>query len=84
MLAVRSFLARTIVGGCWEGSGVTETVVPKLHDWQIEAREYARHESRRGRRHAYERLVPSRTAVVVVGRDSRLGGSGSVRIIGGE
>lgn len=45
---------------------MTETVVPKLHEWFIEAREYARQESRRGRRHAYERLVPARTALVVV------------------
>lgn len=45
---------------------MTEAVVPKLHDWQIEAREYARQESRRGKRHAYERLVPGRTALIVV------------------
>lgn len=37
-----------------------------LHDWFIEPREYARHEARRGRRHAFERLVPPRTALVVV------------------
>ena len=37
-----------------------------LHDWKIEAREYARHESRRGRRHAYECLDGQRTALVVV------------------
>jgi nicotinamidase-related amidase len=37
-----------------------------LHDWQIEPREYARHEARRGRRHAFERLDPARTALVVV------------------
>ncbi len=36
------------------------------HDWHVEEREYARHESRRGRRHAYEHLDPSRTALVVV------------------
>jgi nicotinamidase-related amidase len=45
---------------------VTETVVPKLHDWFIEAREYARQESRRGKRHAYQQVAPSRTALVVV------------------
>ncbi|GAA1633854.1 cysteine hydrolase [Kribbella alba] len=45
---------------------MTETVVPKLHDWHIEAREYARHESRRGKRHAYQQLVPARTALIVV------------------
>jgi len=37
-----------------------------LHDWLIEPREYARQESRRGRRHAYESLDPARTALVVV------------------
>src|SRR6478736_60022 len=36
------------------------------HDWHIDEREYARHEARRGRRHAYEHLDPSRTALVVV------------------
>src|SRR5215475_14513929 len=38
----------------------------KLHAWRIEDREYARHESRRGRRHAFTTLVPDRTALVVV------------------
>lgn len=37
-----------------------------LHDWRIEAREYLRHESRRGRRFAFERVEPRRTALVVV------------------
>ena len=36
------------------------------HDWRIEEREYARQEQRRGRRHAYERLDPRRTVLVVV------------------
>ncbi|MBS2939039.1 hypothetical protein KDN32_14965 [Nocardioides sp. J2M5] len=36
------------------------------HVWLVEEREYARHEARRGRRHAYERLDPGRTALVVV------------------
>lgn len=36
------------------------------HDWRVEEREYARHESRRGRRHAYEHLDARRTALVVV------------------
>lgn len=36
------------------------------HAWLVEEREYARHEARRGRRHAYERLDPGRTALVVV------------------
>lgn len=38
----------------------------RSHDWRIDDREYARHEQRRGRRHAYETLDPSRTALVVV------------------
>ena len=37
-----------------------------VHDWHIEEREYARQESRRGRRHAYETLDPQATALVVV------------------
>jgi nicotinamidase-related amidase len=44
----------------------TSAVTPLLHHWHIEAREYARQESRRGRRHAFEHLDPSRTALVVV------------------
>ncbi len=36
------------------------------HDWFVEQRELERHEQRRGRRHAYERLDPRRTALVVV------------------
>jgi nicotinamidase-related amidase len=38
----------------------------KLHAWFIEEREYVRQESRRGRRHAYESIVPERTALVVI------------------
>lgn len=37
-----------------------------LHEWAIDEREYARHEARRGRRHAYEGIDPSRTALVVI------------------
>ncbi|MFG2905070.1 isochorismatase family protein [Kitasatospora sp. NPDC048286] len=37
-----------------------------LHAWSIPHREYARQEERRGRRHAYTRLDPVRTALVVV------------------
>ena len=37
-----------------------------LHEWAIDEREYARHEARRGRRHAYEQLDPGRTALVVI------------------
>lgn len=36
------------------------------HEWLVEEREYARHEARRGRRHAFEHLDPRRTALVVV------------------
>lgn len=36
------------------------------HQWSIDEREYARHEARRGRRHAYVHLDPRRTALVVV------------------
>ncbi|KQV64895.1 isochorismatase [Nocardioides sp. Root122] len=36
------------------------------HTWAIEEREYARHEARRGRRHAFEHLDPVHTALVVV------------------
>ncbi|GAA3707537.1 cysteine hydrolase [Microlunatus aurantiacus] len=35
-------------------------------DWVIAPREYARMESRRGRRHAYQQLTPRTTALVVV------------------
>lgn len=38
----------------------------RLHSWHVEERELARHEHRRGRRHAYEQLDPRRTALVVV------------------
>ncbi|WP_158879602.1 isochorismatase family cysteine hydrolase [Amycolatopsis anabasis] len=38
----------------------------KRHAWRIEAREYARHEARRGRRFAFTRLTPARTALVVL------------------
>jgi nicotinamidase-related amidase len=39
---------------------------PQPQNWSIDEREYARHESRRGRRFAYEVLDPVRTALVVV------------------
>lgn len=38
----------------------------KRHAWQIEPREYARQEERRGRRFAFTSLTPARTALVVV------------------
>ncbi|KRF35243.1 isochorismatase family cysteine hydrolase [Nocardioides sp. Soil805] len=37
-----------------------------FHDWHIEEREYLRLEERRGRRHAFETLDPTRTALVVI------------------
>ncbi|MFI6223373.1 isochorismatase family protein [Nocardia salmonicida] len=37
-----------------------------LHDWKIGVGEYARHEARRGRRHAYPVLTAARTALVVI------------------
>jgi len=37
-----------------------------LHDWAIEEREYVRQEQRRGRRHAFESLDPTRTALLVI------------------
>ncbi len=43
-----------------------DSPMPRTHDWHIEEREYARHEQRRGRRHAFEQIEPSRTALVVV------------------
>jgi len=36
------------------------------HQWFIDQREYERHQARRGRRHAYERIEPLRAALVVV------------------
>jgi len=37
-----------------------------LHQWRIEDREYVRHETRRGRRHAFAEITAERTALVVV------------------
>ncbi|MGC4105287.1 MAG: isochorismatase family cysteine hydrolase [Thermomicrobiales bacterium] len=37
-----------------------------IHAWEIPAREYARHEARRGRRFAYETLDPRTTALIVI------------------
>lgn len=48
------------------GSAMSESVTPRVHAWHIEEREYSRHEQRRGRRHAFERIEPSRTALVVI------------------
>ena len=40
--------------------------VSTAYDWAIPAREYARHEARRGRPFAYETLEPRTTALVVI------------------
>lgn len=39
---------------------------PRVHSWAIPECEYARQEARRGRRHAYQSLDPTRTALLVV------------------
>lgn len=39
---------------------------PEQHRWRIATREYERHEARRGQRHAYRRIGPERTALVVI------------------
>ena len=44
----------------------TDGVGEAVHAWHVDEREYRRHEQRRGRRHAFERLDPRRTALVVV------------------
>lgn len=36
------------------------------HRWNIDARQYQRHETRRGRRYAFEDIDPTRTALVVI------------------
>lgn len=38
----------------------------KTHTWRIDPAQYARHEQRRGRRHAFEFVDPVRTALVVI------------------
>ena len=38
----------------------------KLHSWYIDPEEYARHENRRGKRHAYLTIKASTTALVVI------------------
>lgn len=49
-----------------ESTAAVPTTGSSLHAWHIEPREYARQESRRGRRHAFVQLDPARTALVVV------------------
>jgi nicotinamidase-related amidase len=44
----------------------SEGLEVRVHDWSIAQREYDRMLSRRGRRHAYTHLDPTRTALVVV------------------
>lgn len=38
----------------------------KLHTWYIDPKQYARHEQRRGKRHAYQTIRASATALVVI------------------
>lgn len=38
----------------------------KIHSWYIDPREYARHENRRGKRHAYQTINAASTALVVI------------------
>jgi nicotinamidase-related amidase len=38
----------------------------KLHSWYIDPKEYARHEKRRGKRHAYQSIQVARTALIVI------------------
>lgn len=38
----------------------------RVHAWSIEERDYLRQQGRRGRRFAYPRLTPARTALVVI------------------
>ena len=47
-------------------AAASEREEERTHRWHIEAREIRRHEARRGRRHAWERLDPRRTALVVI------------------
>lgn len=49
------------------GRLMTETEAAcRTHRWEIEEREIRRHLQRRGRQHAFERLDPRRTALVVI------------------
>jgi nicotinamidase-related amidase len=41
-------------------------VEPLEHRWEVDEGEVRRHEKRRGRRYAFERLVPRHTALVVI------------------
>jgi nicotinamidase-related amidase len=38
----------------------------KMHSWYIDPKEYARHENRRGKRHAYQTIKAFSTALVVI------------------
>src|ERR1044072_2644503 len=63
-------LFRSKIGKDREALSASRSILPLMtgseSQWSIEEREYTRHESRRGRRHAYEELDPARTALVVV------------------
>ncbi|ONK12661.1 isochorismatase family cysteine hydrolase [Streptomyces sp. MP131-18] len=48
-----------------QGNG-PPAAVARHHAWHIDSREYARQEERRGTRHAFTRLDPARTALVVI------------------
>ncbi|MFJ9641946.1 cysteine hydrolase family protein [Streptomyces sp. NPDC101206] len=48
------------------GADPVDGIEPRRHAWRVDADEYARHERRRGRRHAYDELRGERTALVVV------------------
>jgi nicotinamidase-related amidase len=39
---------------------------PRQHAWRIEEREYVRQQQRRGRWHAYDNVMPERTALIVI------------------
>ncbi|EGX61723.1 isochorismatase hydrolase [Streptomyces zinciresistens K42] len=43
-----------------------ENTETRMHAWHIEEREYRRQQDRRGRRFAFPRLTPARTALVVI------------------
>jgi hypothetical protein len=37
-----------------------------MHEWGVDERKHARHETRRGRRHAFKQIEPMRAALLVV------------------
>lgn len=48
------------------GTGTGTGAEPRAHRWHLEDHEIRRHTERRGRRHAFERLDPDRTALAVI------------------